>query len=71
MPKMSNQEIMDKVRKWQASAPFEDVLRCNNDNCWDILEPVIVRNDVVLRCIHCKAIMPQFIIEGMFIIPRP
>ena len=70
MAELSNKEIVDAVKKWQDS---DKIFHCDNDNCWDILEPVIEEGKVVLKCINCGAIMAPWMLKNILqsLTPKP
>ena len=55
MPELSNEEVIRAIVKWQKAAG-DKALRCDNKNCWDVLEPIIAKGQVILRCVTCKAL---------------
>lgn len=63
MPRLVNQAIFNAIKHWQETAG-DKALRCNNDNCWDFLEPIIVGDNVVLKCTACKALY-ESMLEGV------
>ena len=64
MPELTNQDVMGIVRRWQRNVPEDVALKCNNENCWDILEPIESEGKVVLKCTKCKAEMPPYILNN-------
>lgn len=62
MPRFSNEDVVSAVNKWQETS--DETLRCSNDNCWDFLEPIIVGDKVILKCMNCKALYENML-EGV------
>ena len=64
MPELSNEDVVGIVRKWQRDAPIDMALKCDNDNCWDVLEPVESGGKVVLKCTNCRAEMSHSVLSN-------
>jgi hypothetical protein len=65
---MSNEEIIENVRKWQTCG-YVHPLTCNDDKCRADLEPIELSGIVVLRCPVCGLIqdwIPEMCCKPIF-----
>ena len=57
---LSNEEIVAAIKKWQKES-VKNTLHCDKDNCWEVVEPVIRGDVVVLMCVNCNALFEDML----------